>query len=205
MTGVSPAADGEVPDVVIFGDFNCPFSALASARASELERRGAAYVNWRLVEHDPTIAPGGELALGDVGQEIRGELEIIRGLLGADEPDLLRAPSRRVNTARAVEAYAAAGTGSGLEAARLRERLFTAYWHHGRDISDPGVLQDLGAMGANKVLADRWRGEWQSLDQPIVPTMVLPDGYVSRGLGALARLLDACRGQLDVLRGGAYR
>lgn len=204
-SAVGPTADGNVPHVVIFGDFNCPFSAVASARAAHLQRRGVAQVHWHAVEHDPTIASGGEPVFGEVAQGLRGELETIRELLDADEPDLLRAPSRRVNTARAVDAYAAAGIGSGPGAQRLRERLFIAYWHDDRDISDPGVLQELGATGANKALAGRWRDDWQFLDQSIVPTMVLPDGYVSRGLGALARLLDACRGQLDVLSGALRR
>ena len=45
---------------MIFGDFNCPFSALASARAVELEKRHIAQIQWRAVEHDPTIPPAGD-------------------------------------------------------------------------------------------------------------------------------------------------
>jgi hypothetical protein len=35
-----------------------------------------------------------------------------------------------------------------------------------------------------------WRDTWHGLERPMVPMLVLPDGYVSRGLGALARLAD---------------
>ena len=38
-------------DLVVYGDFNCPFSALASARVEYLERHGFAAVDWRAVEH----------------------------------------------------------------------------------------------------------------------------------------------------------
>lgn len=37
-------------------------------------------------------------------------------------------------------------------------------------------------------MAEEWRAAWQAATDPIVPVLVLPDGYVSRGLGALARL-----------------
>ncbi len=49
--------------------------------------------------------------------------------------------------------------------------------------------------------AAQWRAAWQSLPQQLVPVMVLPDGYVSRGLGALARLAEAIGGANDPLRG----
>ena len=61
-----------------------------------------------------------------------------------------------------------------------------------QDIGDTQVLSDLDAT----VNADdgsrmtTWRREWLSLDRRVVPMLVLPDGYVSRGLGALTRLAD---------------
>jgi hypothetical protein len=39
-------------------------------------------------------------------------------------------------------------------------------------------------------LVTLWRDTWYGLERPMVPMLVLPDGYVSRGLGALARLAD---------------
>jgi len=37
---------------VVYGDFNCPYSYLASQRADLLSRAGALMVDWRAVEHD---------------------------------------------------------------------------------------------------------------------------------------------------------
>src|SRR5438309_11493539 len=45
--------------LVIYGDFNCPFSALASDRAARLEATGRVVVEWRAVEHDPSIPAEG--------------------------------------------------------------------------------------------------------------------------------------------------
>jgi hypothetical protein len=41
---------------------------------------------------------------------------------------------------------------------------------------------------AGRQLADEWRSAWLGLERRLVPMLVLPDGTVSRGLGALARL-----------------
>jgi hypothetical protein len=41
--------------LAVYGDFNCPFSALATARATVLEARGLAVIEGRAVEHDPAI------------------------------------------------------------------------------------------------------------------------------------------------------
>ena len=43
-------------------------------------------------------------------------------------------------------------------------------------------------------IRDRWRAAWQAATEPIVPVLVLADGYVSRGLGALARLAKLLEG-----------
>ena len=42
-------------DLVVYGDFNCPFSALASRRVDRIEAQGRARVDWRAVEHDEQI------------------------------------------------------------------------------------------------------------------------------------------------------
>jgi 2-hydroxychromene-2-carboxylate isomerase len=51
--------------VIIYGDFNCPYSYLASQRADRLARGGIARVDWRAVEHDHGLALTGAPAEAD--------------------------------------------------------------------------------------------------------------------------------------------
>jgi hypothetical protein len=171
--------------LIVYGDFNCPFSALASARVSRLERLGAVDVDWRAVEHAPDIPPAGIEVTGELASELERELEQIRGLLGADEPDRLTLPARQPNTSLATAAYAGTPTA---DRPTMRDRLFAAHWSDGADLSTESTVSRLGATTIDTATAARWREEWTALTEPIVPVMVLPDGYVSRGLGALARL-----------------
>lgn len=53
-------------ELVVYGDFNCPYSCLASARADILVERGIAAVEWRAVEHDPSIPMPSEPVDGDL-------------------------------------------------------------------------------------------------------------------------------------------
>ncbi|MBI5087676.1 MAG: DsbA family protein [Actinobacteria bacterium] len=172
-------------ELIVYGDFNCPFSALASVRVSRLERVGAVHVDWRAVEHAPDIPPAGIELAGELASELKRELEQIRGLLSAGEPDWLALPTRQVNTRLATAAFA--GTPAPDRPA-MRDRLFAAHWSEGADLTDDATLSRLGATTIDTATAAQWREEWTALTDPIVPVMVLPDGYVSRGLGALARL-----------------
>ena len=175
------------PKLIVYGDFNCPFSALASARVEYLERHGFAAVDWRAVEHAPDIPSQGLDLIGDQRDELRGELDQIRSLLTDGEANQLTLPAIQSNTRRATLAYAATPT---VDRPRLRQRLFAAYWMHQADLADPETLLSLGAINEDEPTASRWQDEWLALPRPIVPVIVLPDGYVSRGLGALARLAD---------------
>lgn len=182
-------------EMIVYGDFNCPFSALASARAGHLERLGRARVDWRAVEHAPDIPPTGNKVTGELGTEFRRELDQIRSLLTADESDRLTLPTVQSNTKLATAAYAAT---PAAERPTLRARLFAAYWSKGADLADSATLARLGASRTDEPAASRWRDEWLALTEPIVPVMVLPDGYVSRGLGALARLAQFATSSNDV-------
>lgn len=172
-------------ELIVYGDFNCPFSALASARVSRLERLGAVHVDWRAVEHAPNIPPAGIELTGELVSELQRELEQIRALLSAHEPDRLTLPTRQPNTRLATAVFAATPTPDRLA---MRDRLFAAHWSEGADLTDDTTLARLGATTTDTATAAQWREEWTALTEPIVPVMVLPDGYVSRGLGALARL-----------------
>jgi predicted DsbA family dithiol-disulfide isomerase len=180
-------------ELVVYGDFNCPYSCLASARADVLVARGIAAVDWRAVEHDPAIPAPNEPVDGELASMLEREVAEVRGLLRPGEAFTIRRPSVHPNTGAAVAAFAAS---SPQQSPALRQRLFDALWRDGRDIGDEAVLRDLGAAhlaghgdaGRDRVAA--WREQWLGLDRHLVPMLVLPDGYVSRGLGALARLAD---------------
>jgi hypothetical protein len=169
----------------MYGDFNCPYSALASRRAATLEELGELAVDWRSVEHDPSIPLAGEMMTGHSRQGLERELSQIRELLTEGEPDALRVPPKRVNTLLVTQAFAAKPP---LVRAVLREQLFATYWQDGEDLSDPAVVRRLCGEGDDPLVAAHWREEWLALPRPIVPILVMPDGYVSRGLGALDRL-----------------
>jgi predicted DsbA family dithiol-disulfide isomerase len=174
----------EVAHLVIYGDFNCPFSALASARATDLEARGLAEIEWRAVEHDPGIPVAGEPVTLERRGEFERELAQIRSLLVDGEIDRLRVPDDRANTGLATAAYAATPKHAQ---SKVREQLFESYWTRGDDL-DAELIARLVGNRRDEQTAVAWRTAWLALPGPIVPTMVLPDGYVSRGLGALNRL-----------------
>jgi hypothetical protein len=193
-----------VSALTIYGDFNCPFSALGSARADVLLAAGTHAIEWRAIQHDTTIPIGGELVEGDVAAALASEVAKIRELSAHDVRLHLVVPSVRSNTAVASEAFAAATN----DADELRRRLFAAVWTEGRNLGDLTQLDRLGAVARDVATARRWQDEFEALPRPITPTLVLPDGYVSRGLGALARLAElavATRrpGDADELHGTA--
>jgi 2-hydroxychromene-2-carboxylate isomerase len=175
-----------VTRLIIYGDFNCPFSALASVRADLLLASGGHEIEWRAVQHDAGIPAAGEPVEGDRLGELETEVARIRELSADDVRLELTVPPVRSNTAAASAALA----GAGGDAVLLRRRLFAAVWAEGRNLGEPAELARLGATGRDEAVARGWQTEFESLSKPVTPSMVLPDGYVSRGLGALARLAD---------------
>jgi 2-hydroxychromene-2-carboxylate isomerase len=173
-----------VDRLVIYGDFNCPFSALASVRADVLLAAATHEIDWRAVQHDMAIPTAGEAVEGDTAAGLATEVALIFDVSIHDVRLHLVVPPVRSNTAAASAAFAAAGD----DADGLRRRLFAAVWAEGRNLGDPAELDHLDAVGRDDARARRWQDEFEALSRPISPTLVLPDGYVSRGLGALARL-----------------
>lgn len=173
--------------LIVYGDFNCPYSCLASARVDRLLADASADVEWRAVEHDPTIPRPSAKVEGEVEAMFDRELAEVTAQLAHGEEFPIGRPPVRPNTRAAIAAFASA---SGTAAHALRRRLFAAYWCEGRDIADPSELDALGAAACRGGYerAARWRAEWLGLERTVVPMLVLPDGYASRGLGALARL-----------------
>lgn len=178
--------------MVIYGDFNCPFSAVASRRADRLVEAGRLRVDWRAVEHDPTIGPHETPLTPEQRAAFEHELVQIASLLGDDEPYVFRVPSRRLNTRDLNRVYVATPPP---ERAVVRSALFDAYWRDDRDLTAAAVIDEVvgnATQATGDVDGERavtgWQTEWAGLPEPIVPAMVLENGYVSRGLGALARL-----------------
>jgi predicted DsbA family dithiol-disulfide isomerase len=179
--------------IVVYGDFNCPYSCLASSRAGLLAERALAEVEWRAVEHDPGIPAPSEPVDGELAAMLDREVAEVAGLVRPGEDFSIRRPPVHPNTAAATGAFAAAAQP---DASGLRRRLFGALWSEGRDIGDPAVVSELAGTSsgghADEAVA-AWREAWLGLERRVVPMLVLPDGYVSRGLGALARLADLAR------------
>lgn len=175
--------------LILYGSFNCPYSYLASLRADRLVQLGKAEgVDWRAVVHDPDVPAGGKPVSGELADMFDRELDEIRGLLLPDEPFPARRPEVQPNTTSAVAGYAST---EGDRADGIRQSLFSAFWEKGEDIGDTAVLERMGCPAAAPGERMReWAAEWKGTDRPMVPMMLLADGQVSRGLGALARLAE---------------
>ena len=174
--------------LVVYGSFNCPYSLLASRRVDRLVELGVTDVEWRAVVHDPDVPIQGVPVVGELAALFDRELEEIRTLLRNGETYEASSPTVQPNTTLAVAGFSAM-TGHGAD--RLRARLFDALWMRDLDIGDAHVLRGLDCPAPPLTpTAEQWRSEWLGFDRSLVPMLVLPDGTVSRGLGALKRLAD---------------
>ena len=174
--------------LVVYGSFNCPYSLLASRRVDRLVELGVTDVEWRAVVHDPDVPIQGVPVVGELATLFDREFEEIRGLLRNGESYEATPPTVQPNTTLAVAGFS---TMTGGDANRLRAQLFDALWVQGLDIGDANVLRELGCPAPPlSPAAEQWRSEWLGFDRSLVPMLVLPNGTVSRGLGALKRLAD---------------
>jgi 2-hydroxychromene-2-carboxylate isomerase len=173
--------------LIVYGDFNCPYSCLASFRVDALLARGIADVEWRAIEHDPTIPAPSRPVEGELAEMLQREVNEVHGLTRAYEDVPIVVPPIQPNTALAVAAFAAVAND---RSRAVRRQLFEALWIRGRDIGDPRVVREIvdDDPATISTLAASWRSAWSELDRRLVPMLVLPDGTVSRGLGALKRL-----------------
>lgn len=197
--------------LIVYADFNCPYSFLASRRVDALQAAGLD-VDWRAVEHDPSIAFTG-IRLDDAGRaDVERELEQVRALLIPGEEYPAQACGVMPSTRAAVVAYAEA-VGAGV-ADDVRRLLYDAYWLEGRDIGSPEVLRPMLAPAILRGHSDSfplqnsgyavsvsrgpitygahlriraWHDEWDVLGTSTVPTIV-HDGETVPGVDGLARL-----------------
>ena len=174
---------------VVYGDFNCPYSCLASFRVDSILARGIVEVEWRAVDHDPAIPAPSRPVVGPLAEMLQQEVDEVPRLIRSGEGVPIAVPPVQPNTRLAVTAFAAV---SGGRRHAIRRQLFEALWFGGRDIGDPAIVceivDDDPAAGASQ--AEGWRSAWCELDRRLGPMLVLPDGTVSRGLGSLKRLAD---------------
>jgi 2-hydroxychromene-2-carboxylate isomerase len=157
--------------VIIYGDFNCPYSYLASQRADRLREAGLA-VDWRAVEHDRGLPTAG-LPSGS-GQASRSrELAEVASLALPGEQVPAGPPALASNTEAAVSAYAEA-VSDGI-ADELRGSLFRAVWAQGRNLSSPHEVRRLvtDLMWPREDVAVR-------LASPDFPSLLLRDADMTR-------------------------
>lgn len=128
--------------LVVYADFNCPNSWLASAWADRIVEQGRAEVQCWAVEHDPAIPTPIPRLNDEAATLFNREVAEVRGLSRPGEPCEIRVPAVRANTAAAIAEFASARPP---DADGFRRLLFAAYWVEGADIADPTVLAALGA------------------------------------------------------------
>ena len=157
--------------MMVYGDFNCPYSYLASQRADLLSRAGVA-VDWRAVEHDRGLPVTGSRSDSDRATWDRELAEVASlALPGEHVPD--RPPVLVSNTKAAVAAYAEA-VSDGV-AGELRRRLFRAIWVQGLHLSSAYEVRRLitGVMWPQEDITDR-------LASPDIPSLLLRDPDMAR-------------------------
>lgn len=118
--------------LIVYGDFNCPYSYLASQRVDALLRHRRAEVEWRAVEHNPGLSMTGTPAAADPDGWKRELAETsLLALPGERPPESV--PAMISNTLAAVSAYAEAVTDNVEH--DLRRALFDAIWLRGQHLS----------------------------------------------------------------------
>ena len=132
----------------------------------------------------------GEAVEGDLAAGLADEVATIADLSDHDVRLQLVVPPVRSNTAAACAALAAAGD----DADRLRRGSSPPSGPRTATSATGRSRPQSRAADRDDVIAGRWQAEFEALPQPVTPSLVLPDGYLSTGLGALARLADLVAG-----------
>ena len=158
-------------NVMVYGDFNCPYSYLASQRADLLSRAGVT-VDWRAVEHDRGLPLTGSRSESDRAGWDR-ELADVASLALPGEHVPAGPPVLISSTQAAVAAYAEA-VSDGI-ADELRRRLFAAIWAQGLHLSSAYQVRRL-------ITAVMWPQEdiTDQLASPEIPSLLLRDTDLAR-------------------------
>jgi hypothetical protein len=164
----------------VYGDFNCPYSYLASQRVDLLIERGLD-LEWRAVEHDRTIPVSGGPADPVRARQERDQIKnLLRG--GEQAPALPAGPL--TNTAAATSAYAESV--SDRRQHDLRGQTFEAIWTQGRNLSSAYEMRPVIAtvMDWSAALPPRYGSELPRLwhgdsDETVLRRLggtIAPDG-----------------------------
>jgi 2-hydroxychromene-2-carboxylate isomerase len=160
--------------VIIYGDFNCPYSYLASQRADLLSHPGPASVDWRAVQHDRGLPLTGSRSDGDRAAWDRKLAEAASlALPGEHVP--AGPPTLISNSQAAVAAYAEAASDGVAD--ELRRHLYLAIWAQGRHLSSAYEVRRLitAVMWPTEDITDR-------LASPDIPSLLLRDPDLARSL-----------------------
>jgi 2-hydroxychromene-2-carboxylate isomerase len=175
------------PQLTVWGDFACPWSALMSARLDTLWRNGVVEVDWRAVRTQAEIH--GE---GLPHKTLSATYDEVVQAATPDERLGLRLPSRPPHSLPAIERFAALDHWSR---ATNRSKLFDAVWAGDLDIGSPIVLDMLlpkpspEQEDAGRKLARAWQTQFDELNvDDVVPVMLDESGRLLVGAPSLASL-----------------
>jgi hypothetical protein len=189
-------------ELVVYGDFACPLSRMASQFVDALVARGTP-VAWNAVRAD---------GRGSRGSRIVGVACVRPGSHDPRHPSSsVRAELDGASTTETFDpslAIAALAQADGCEAHRLRAALFHAHWHDHRDLGDRRVVEELAhrPVAPHGARASRWQREGEGVGDPAVPLVLLRTGYVFREADAideLVRRLDTTALDTTALDGAA--
>jgi hypothetical protein len=229
LTAPAPTTpEPTVSRITVYGDLACPWSYLASRRATLLEAAGVD-LDWRMVEHDRRAA-GRTSRDPDRLDATRRDLELVTASLlpGERLPHALAGfvPFTGPAVAGYAEAYAARVD------APVRRLLFDAFWMHGVDLGQARVVRTLlvdavrsGASPSELVrdwgyavdvtggpvstagwrLVGAWRTQWSRTGE-VVPVVAVEGGAWLNGVEAVEWLgAEVSRRRLDPDGSALYR
>lgn len=161
---------------VLYGDFTCPASYLASRRVDRLLELGRPAPDWRAVQHRPSLPLTGLRLAGGARATRTAEVGRVRAALSEGEDLPISVPTVLPHAAAAALVHAEAYRAGVADL--VRPAIFHAYWVEGRDIGDVDVLRDLvGAVLGPRRISDAaveqaaaWQEEWLGLGGGIALT-----------------------------------
>jgi predicted DsbA family dithiol-disulfide isomerase len=192
----------------IVSDVVCPWCIIGYKQVEKaltlLPEPVEAKIHWHPFELNPDMPPEGEDAAQHIarkygrsreeGQKVRDHIKATGERLGFPFGDM--GARRLVNTFAAHKLLTKAGDVLGWEGqTALKLALFSAYFQHGKDVSDETVLLDIAeSVGLDRAACEQWladealsqqvRGEqayWRSENISGVPAIIFDGKYMVPG------------------------